>query len=94
MMCFTSAQFWCVLCVLMCVCVCGAGQPSQRNTKNNVIWARAEVRGYIFVVSACVLVCVCVRVRLRVCAHVIFVRSCNCVGFFLSFLPCYYLLLG
>ena len=43
----------------------------------------------------CVRVClhVCVRVRSRVCAHVIFVRSCNCVGFFLLFLPCYNLLL-
>ena len=63
MMCFTNAQFWCVLCVLMCVCVCvcGAGQSSQHNTKNNVIWAHAEVRRYIFVVRACVLVCVCAR---------------------------------
>ena len=55
MMCLTSAQFWCVICVLMCS-VC-AVQDSQAR-KNNVIWARAEVRRYIFVVRACVLVCV------------------------------------
>ena len=41
--------------------MCGAGQSSQHNTKNNVIWAHAEVRRYIFVVRACVLVCVCAR---------------------------------
>ena len=89
MMCFTSARFWCVLCVLMCVCVCGAGQSSQHNTKNNFTCARTEVSRYTFVVR----VCACVRVRSRACAHVVFVRSCNYVAFFLLFLPCYNLLL-
>ena len=94
-MCFTNAQFWCVLCVLMCVCVCvcvcvcGAGQPSLHNTKNNFTCGRTEVSRYTSFVRACV----CVRLRSRACAHVIFVRSCNCVAFFLLFLPCYNLLL-
>ena len=67
-------------------------QPSQK--KQRYLGSRWGTPIYFCCACMCACVCARVRVRLRAWAHVIFVRSCNCVGFFLSFLPCYYLLLG
>ncbi len=83
----------------MCVCVVCCVLCDSRVSTSIVktpftVCARTEVRRYNFCCTCvCDCVCACVRVRSRACAHVIFVRSCNCVGGFLLFLSCCNLLL-
>ena len=74
--------------------MCGAGQPSQYNTKSNFTLHPHWGESIYFCCTWCVYACV--RVRSRACARIIFVRYyyCDCDSFLLFFLACYNLLSG